>query len=62
MGIPIAREIVTFVRINQFGSNATEVITATLEDILKKFVEYSMINGSKPRPAVPPPKFDKKTK
>lgn len=62
-GIPIAREIVTFVSFKQFGGNATEVIAAALKDIPEQFVEYhSVINGFKPLPAVPPPSFDGETK
>jgi len=58
-GIPIPREIVTFVSFKQFGGNATEVIAEALKDIPEQFVEYHVMNGSKPLPVVPPPDFDR---
>jgi len=59
-GIPIAREIVTFVSFKEFGGNATEVIAEALKEIPEQFVEYHLMNGTKPLPAVPPPDFDQK--
>ena len=56
-GIPIAREVVTFVSFKQFGGNATEVIAEALKEIPEQFVEYHVMNGAKPLPAVPPPNF-----
>jgi hypothetical protein len=62
-GIPIAREIVTFVSFQQFHGNAAEVIAAALKEIPEQFVEYhSVMNGSKPLPPVPPPSFDDPSK
>lgn len=60
-GIPVAREIVTFVSFKQFGGNATEVIGEALKDIPEQFVEYHVMNGSKPLPPVRPPDFAKLT-
>ena len=57
-GIPIAREIVTFVSFKQFQGNAAEVIAAALKEVPEQFVEYhSVMNGSKPQPPVAPPSF-----
>jgi len=58
-GIPIAREIVTFVTFKQFSGNATKVIAEALKEIPEQFVEYHLMNGTKPLPAVPPPNFDR---
>lgn len=58
-GIPIAREIVTFVSFKQFGGNASEVIAEALKDVPEQFVEYHVMNGSKPLARVPPPNFAK---
>jgi hypothetical protein len=58
-GIPIAREIVTFVSFKQFAGNATEVIAEALKDIPEQFVEYHVMNGTKPLPQVPQPDFAK---
>ena len=57
-GIPIAREIVTFVSFKQFGGKAADVIAASLKEIPEQFVEYQVMNGVKPLPPVPPPNFD----
>jgi hypothetical protein len=57
--IPVAREIVTFVSFKQFGGNATEVIAEALKDIPEQFVEYHVMNGTKPLPPVPPPDYAK---
>jgi len=56
-GIPIAREIVTFVSFKEFAGNATEVIAEALKEIPEQFVEYQLMNGVKPKRAVPPPNF-----
>jgi hypothetical protein len=56
-GIPIAREIVTFVSFKQFGGNAAEAIAEALKEIPEQFVQYQLMNGVKPLPAVPPPNF-----
>ena len=60
-GIPTARDIVTFVSFKQFGGNATEVIAEALKEIPEQFVEYQVMNGVKPQPAVPPPNFGRMT-
>ena len=59
-GIPIARQIVTFVSFKQFGGNATDVIAEALKEIPEQFVEYYVMNGTKPHPRVPPPDFSRK--
>jgi hypothetical protein len=56
-GIPIARQIVTFVSFKQFAGNANEVIAEALKEIPEQFVEYHVNNGIKPLPPVPPPDF-----
>lgn len=56
-GIPIAREIVTFVSFKQFGGNADEAIAEALKEIPEQFVQYQLMNGVKPLPVVPPPDF-----
>jgi len=56
-GIPIARDIFTFVSFKQFGGNADEAIAEALKDIPEQFVQYQLMNGAKPLPAVPPPDF-----
>jgi len=56
-GIPIAREIVSFVSFKQFAGNATEVVSEVLKEIPEHFVTYYVNNGIKPLQAVPPPDF-----
>jgi len=56
-GIPIAREIVKLVTFKQFGGNVNEVIAEALKGIPEQFVQYQLMNGVKPLPAVPPPDF-----
>lgn len=58
-GIPIARQIVTFVSFKQFAGNATDVIAEALKEVPEQFVEYHVMNGIKPQPRVPPPEFGK---
>lgn len=58
-GIPIAREIFTFVRFKDFEGNAGKAIAEALKDIPEQFVQYQLMNGVKPLPAVPSPNFDK---
>jgi len=57
-GIPIAREIATFVRFKDFEGNAGKAIAEALKDIPEQFVQYQVMNGVKPLPAVPSPNFD----
>mmetsp|Transcript_66242 Transcript_66242/g.191213 ORF Transcript_66242/g.191213 Transcript_66242/m.191213 type:complete len:616 (+) Transcript_66242:108-1955(+) len=57
-GIPIARDIVTFVSFKQFAGNATEVISEALKDVPEQFVTHFASNGTKPLPPVPAPDFD----
>jgi hypothetical protein len=57
-GIPIAREIVSFVSFKQFDGNASEVIFQALKDIPEQVVTYFVTNGIKPYPQVPSPDFD----
>eukprot|EP00980_Cylindrotheca_fusiformis_P018371 scaffold6032_cov100-Cylindrotheca_fusiformis.AAC.2 len=57
-GIPIAREIVSFVSFKQFGGDADGVVTEVLKGIPEQFVTYFVTNGIKPRPPVPPPNYD----
>jgi hypothetical protein len=61
-GIPIAREIVTFVSFKQFAGNATNVIAEALKDIPEQFVEYFVMNGTKPLPRHSSPDFEKMMK
>lgn len=56
-GIPIAREIVTVVSFKQFGGNATKVISEALKEIPEQIIQYQLMNGVKPLPAVPAPDF-----
>ena len=57
-GIPIAREIVTFVRFKDFERNTSKVIAEALKNIPEQFVQYQLMNGGKPLPSVPSPNFD----
>jgi hypothetical protein len=56
-GIPIARDIVSFVSLKQFAGNATEVVSEALKEIPEHFVTYFVNNGTKPLPPVPAPDF-----
>lgn len=56
-GIPIAREIVTFVSFKQFAGNATEVVAEALKEIPEQFVTHFVNNGTKPLAPVPAPDF-----
>jgi len=58
-GIPTARVNFHFCLFKQFGGNATEVIAEALKEIPEQFVEYHVMNGIKPLPAVSPPNFDR---
>jgi hypothetical protein len=57
-GIPIAREIVSFVSFKHFGGNANEVIAEALRGIPEQVVTYFVTNGIKPLSPVPPPNYD----
>ncbi len=57
-GIPIAREIVSFVRFTDFERDASKVIAEALKDIPEQFVQYQLMNGAKPLPPVPSPNFE----
>jgi len=57
-GIPVAREIVSFVSFKQFGGNAEKVIAEALKEVPEQFVQYQLMNGIKPLPAVPSPQFE----
>ena len=56
-GIPIAREIVSFVSFKQFAGNATEVVSEALKELPEHFVTHFVNNGTKPLPPVPAPDF-----
>jgi hypothetical protein len=56
-GIPIAREIVSFVSFKHFGGNANEVIAEALKGIPEQVVTYFATNGIKPLSPVPPPDY-----
>lgn len=56
-GIPIAREIVSFVTFKQFAGNATEVVAEALKDVPEQFVSHFVNNGTKALPMVAPPDF-----
>lgn len=56
-GIPIARDIVSFVTFKQFVGNATEVVSEALKEIPEQFVTHFVNNGTKPLPPVPAPDF-----
>lgn len=57
-GIPIARQVVTFVSFKQFSGNATEVVGEALREIPEQFVEYHLKEGRSPLPPVSAPEFD----
>ena len=57
-GIPVARDIVSFVSFKEYGGNASEVIAQALKKIPEQVVTYFVTNGIKPKPTVPPPDFD----
>ena len=57
-GIPIAREIVSFARFKDFERDASKVMAEALKDIPEQFVQYQLMNGAKPLPAVPSPNFE----
>ncbi|KAL3943533.1 MAG: hypothetical protein SGBAC_002391 [Bacillariaceae sp.] len=56
-GIPIARDIITFVSFKQFGGNASEVVLQALKGIPEQLVTYFTTNGSKPLPPVASPDY-----
>ena len=58
-GIPIAREIVSFVRFKDFEGNAGKVIAEALKDVPEQFVQYQLMNGVQPLPPVPSDNYEK---
>mmetsp|Transcript_25390 Transcript_25390/g.62489 ORF Transcript_25390/g.62489 Transcript_25390/m.62489 type:complete len:708 (-) Transcript_25390:824-2947(-) len=56
-GIPIARDIISFVSFKQYGGNAAEVILQALKVIPEQLVTYFTTNGIKPLPPVPAPDY-----
>jgi len=56
-GIPIARDIITFVSFKMYGGSTNEVIAQALKVIPEQVVTYFTTNGIKPLPPVAAPDY-----
>ena len=56
-GVPIARELVSFVTFHEFGGNASQCVVEGLREVPEQFVQYYTNSGIKPMAAKPVPDF-----
>lgn len=56
-GVPIARELVSFVTFHEFGGNASQCVVEGLREVPEQFVQYFTNAGIKPLPPKPVPDF-----
>ena len=56
-GVPIARELVSFVTFHEFGGNASQCVVEGLREVPEQFVQYYTNSGIKPMAPKPVPDF-----
>lgn len=56
-GVPITRELVSFVTFHEFGGNASQCVVDALREVPEQFVQYFTNSGIKPMPPKPVPDF-----
>lgn len=56
-GVPIARELVSFVTFHEFSGNASQCVVEALKDVPEQFVQYFTNSGIMPLPPKPVPDF-----
>jgi Copine/C2 domain len=56
-GLPITRELASFVTFHEFGGNASQCVVEALRDVPEQFVQYYSNAGIKPLPPKPVPGF-----
>ena len=56
-GVPIARELVSFVTFHEFGGNASQCVVEGLREVPEQFVQYFTNSGIKPMSPKPVPDF-----
>lgn len=56
-GVPIARDIVNFVKFSNFHGNASRCVSESLREVPEQFVQHFINSGQKPFPPKPTPDF-----
>ena len=56
-GVPIARDIVNYVHMNEFSGNARECVSEALREVPEQFVQHFLNAGIKPNPPKAVPDF-----
>jgi Copine/C2 domain len=56
-GVPITRELVSFVTFHEFNGNASQCVVEALREVPEQFVQYFTNSGIKPLPPKPMPDF-----
>jgi len=56
-GVPIARDIVNFVKFSNFHGNASRCVSESLKEVPEQFVQHFLNSGTKPMPPKPIPDF-----
>lgn len=56
-GVPITREVVSFVTFHEFSGNASQCVVEALREVPEQFVQYFTNSGIMPMPPKPVPDF-----